>query len=215
MKQKSALIIYGGWEGHEPLRMAEIFQSALEVDGFKVEAADTLAALDDREKLQQLDLILPCWTMDKLSDKQKGNLLEAVSSGVGLGGFHGGMGDAFRGCTEYEWMVGGHFVGHPHVGEYTVCKTSTSHPITDGLPESFEYNSEQYYMLVDPGITVLADTVYTYEGRECTMPVVWIKHWGKGRVFYSALGHQAKEFSDCPHVMEMTLRGLEWAARAL
>ncbi len=87
------------------------------------------------------------------------------------------------------------------------------HPshITAALPQSFRYNSEQYYQLVDPGNVVLADALYEYDGRRCIMPTIWYKGWGKGRVFYSAMGHAAKEFVDFPHVLEMTARGILWA----
>jgi len=131
---------------------------------------------------------------------------------VGLGGTHGGMGDAFRGNLEYEWMVGGHFVGHPHVGDYRVRLTAVDHEIVAGMPSEFSYRSEQYYMMVDPGINVLAETLYLHEGRRCIMPVVWTRNWGRGRVFYSALGHRPQEFLDFPEVRQMTLRGLVWAA---
>ena len=212
---KKALIIYGGWDGHEPDKVAEIFKTALEAEGFEVTTSDSLDALNDGEALKQLDLISPCWTMGKLSDEQTGKLLDAVQSGVGLGGVHGGMGDAFRGHTNYEWMVGGHFVGHPTVGEYEVTKTDVAHPITDGFPDSLVYDSEQYYMLIDPVVEVLVDSQYEYAGKTCTMPIVWTKEWGKGRVFYSALGHVSSEFIDYPAVKEMTVRGLKWAANAL
>jgi type 1 glutamine amidotransferase len=138
-----------------------------------------------------------------------------VRGGVGLAGIHGGMGDAFRGQTDYEWMVGGHFVGHPHVGEYTVRVADTGSPITQGLPQSFAYNSEQYYLLVDPANEVLADTLFTYEGRECVMPVTWTKAWGAGRVFYSSLGHAPEEFDTFPDSLTLATRGILWAASLL
>jgi hypothetical protein len=50
--------------------------------------------------------------MGQLSREQSAGLQQAVRAGTGLAGIHGGMGDAFRGNLEYEWMVGGHFVGH-------------------------------------------------------------------------------------------------------
>jgi len=78
---------------------------------------------------------------------------------------------------------------------------------------AFLYDSEQYYMLVDPGITVLADSVYVYNGQTATIPVIWTKQWGRGRVFYSALGHQAEEFTRYPAVAKMTVEGMKWAAR--
>lgn len=153
--------------------------------------------------------------MGTLTKEQSAGLCEAIRGGVGLGGIHGGMGDAFRGDLDYEWMVGGHFVGHPHVGDYTVRITDAASPITEGLPGSFVYQSEQYYLLVDPGVHVLADTVYEHEGRRITMPVAWTKTWGKGRVFYNALGHQPDEFERFPEARRLTVRGLLWAAGLL
>jgi type 1 glutamine amidotransferase len=128
---------------------------------------------------------------------------------------HGGMGDAFRGRLDYEWMVGGHFVGHPHVGDYTVRITNPLHVITEGLPASYAYKSEQYYMMMDPVVDVLADTVYVHEGRSLTMPVVWTKKWGAGRVFYNALGHHPDEFTTCAEARRLTVRGCLWAAGLL
>jgi type 1 glutamine amidotransferase len=214
-KQPLALILQGGWSGHHPEAIAHLFAEQLQGHNFTVTIADSLSVLEDSDYLHSLQLIVPNWTMGTLSSKQSKNLRDAVANGVGLGGCHGGMGDAFRGDIDYEWMVGGHFVGHPHVGKYVVRKTATPHPVTTPLRASFEYDSEQYYMMVDPSIDVLADTLYQYDNKEVTMPVIWTKHHGKGRVFYSALGHQPEEFERYPDVLDMTTRGLLWAARIL
>ncbi len=77
-------------------------------------------------------------------------------------------------------------------------------------------HSEQYYMHTDPGNEVLVTTTFT--GDHCewidgvVMPVVWKRRWGKGKVFYSSLGHVASDF-DVPEAKEMTRRGLLWATR--
>jgi len=208
-----AILFFGGWKGHEPAECAERFGAALSERGYEVERFDHMAILDDAERLQSADLIFPIWTMDSLSKEREKNLVDAVRAGSGLGGFHGGMGDAFRGAITYEWMVGGHFVGHPHVGPYSVQVTEPANPIVADLPENFDYDSEQYYMLIDPAVDVLATTVYEHDGKRCDMPVIWTRTWGNGKVFYSALGHVDAEFDKYPHVFEMTLRGLDWATR--
>jgi type 1 glutamine amidotransferase len=209
---KKAIIVWGGWDGHTPDACAEVLKPALEGRGYTVDVSDTLEAFEDAEKLLTYDVIIPIWTMGELSGPQKNSLMGAIESGVGLAGFHGGMGDAFRGNVEYEWMTGGIFVGHPHVGDYVVDVT-VKNEITEGLPARFDYNSEQYYMLTDPGNNVIATTVYDIEGKAVTMPVIWTKKWKEGKVFYSALGHVAEEFTTYPAVLEMTLRGIEWATR--
>lgn len=207
-----ALILYGGWDGHEPDKTAKIFEQALAARGVQVELSPTLDVLLDAGKLASLDVIVPQWTCGKMTPEQWKGFNDAVRSGVGVAGTHGGAGDAFRDNLEYQWMIGGQFVGHPHVGEYEVRLTPHPSVITEHLPQSFRYNSEQYYQLVDPGIHRLADTLYEFEGARTVMPCIWVKSWGKGRVFYSALGHVAKEFVDYPHVLELTVRGILWAA---
>lgn len=208
---KKALFLWGGWEGHEPRLVSELLAAELERRSFQVQLENALEPLEDIERLKQLDLIVPNWTGSQLSDAQADGLSVAVKSGVGLGGTHG-MTAAFPGCQTYEWMTGGSFMGHPYVGEFYISLKGDNHVITQGMPRRFKYHSEQYYMLVDPAMNVLASTNYQREGRKVKMPVVWIKHWGLGRVFYSALGHNLKEFQDYPDVLRMTVRGLVWAA---
>ena len=179
------------------------------------EVVKSLEPLADEAALKSFGLIFPCWTMGQLTPEQEKGLSGAVRAGVGLAGVHGGMGDAFRGRLDYEWMVGGHFVGHPHVGEYSVRIADPAHVITAGLPGAFAYKSEQYYMMMDPGVEVLADTVYQHAGRSVTMPVAWTKSWGAGRVFYNALGHHPVEFTTFPESRRLTVRGCLWAAGLL
>lgn len=210
---KKSLMVWGGWDGHTPKEMTELLADGLRKRDFKVTIETDLEVFVDAEKLATYDLITPVWTCGTLSPEQCKGLTTAIHGGVGLAGVHGGMGDAFRNSLEYQWMVGGQFVGHPHVGEYEVRVTNPFCPIMQAVKPWFAYNSEQYYMLVDPGVCVLADTQYTYEDRKVTMPVVWNKMWGKGKVFYNALGHVADEFVKHPDVLEMSLRGMVWAAR--
>ncbi len=206
-----ALIFYGGWAGHEPEECSQVLADGLSGKGVEVERVNHQDPLQDADGLAGYDVIVPYWTMGTLEGDAGKNLQAAVDSGVGLAGCHGGMGDAFRGNIGFEWMVGGLFVGHPYTDEYEVRLTGNPHPTTADLPRTFPYKSEQYYMLVDPANHVLAETIYHRGGQDVVMPVVWTKSWGKGRVWYSSLGHKAQEFSDYPHVLEMTLRGIIWA----
>jgi uncharacterized protein len=213
---KKALIVWGGWEGHEPRQCAEIFVPILREAGFDVELSHTLDSFLDRDKLNALSLIVPVWTMGTLSEEQERGLCEAVAGGVGLAGWHGGMGDSFRNNTNYQWMVGGQWVAHPDDQvEYEVNLIDREDPITRGL-DDFKVTSEQYYMHVDPSNQVLATT--TFHPRVapwvdgCVMPVVWKRGWGRGRVFYSSLGHVAADFQ-VPEVLEIQKRGLLWASR--
>jgi type 1 glutamine amidotransferase len=213
---KHALIVWGGWNGHEPKQCADIFAAILQAHGFQVEVTDTLDMYLDRDKMQALSLIVPVWTMGTITHEQEKGLLEAVKSGVGIAGWHGGMGDSFRNNTEYQFMVGGQWVSHPDgITDYEVNIVDHEDPITRGIPD-FKMHSEQYYMHVDPSNQVLATTTFHsplvpwIEG--VVMPVVWKRMWSQGRVFYSSLGHVAKDF-DVPQAREIQTRGMLWASR--
>ena len=161
--------------------------------------------------------------MGTITQEQLRPLLNAVQSGVGLGGVHGGMCDSFRNETEYQWMTGGQWVAHPGNDgvEYTVEIRDADHFITQGVPSVLAIKSEQYYLHVDPAVRVLATTRIPVAGvggphlknGPVDMPTVWTKYWGEGRVFYNALGHQANVIAD-PDVLKLTVRGLLWAAHA-
>ena len=221
MADKKALIVWGGWDGHQPKEVAEIFHDALKQKGFQVEVSDTLDAFTDAEKVASLDLIVPVWTMGKISGEQLNPVVNAVNAGVGIGGIHGGMCDSFREATEWQFMTGGQWVSHPGNDgvNYTVDVRDPDHFITQGSPASIPITSEQYYMHVDPALRVLATTRFpTADGPHVKngafdMPVVWTKYYGEGRVFYNSLGHQASTLA-IPAVLELTVRGLLWAAHA-
>jgi len=218
MAQK-ALIVWGGWNGHEPKEVAEIFRDVLTREKFQVEVSDTLDAFLDAARLQALDLIVPVWTMGKITPEQLNPVLEAVKSGVGIAGCHGGMCDSFREATEWQFMTGGQWVAHPGNDgtPYTVQIAKVKNPIIEGMKD-FQVVSEQYYMHVDPAVKVLATTRFPVaDGPHVTngvveMPVVWTKTYGRGRVFYNSLGHQANIVA-MPQVLELMTRGFRWAAR--
>jgi hypothetical protein len=207
---RKALIVWGGWDGHEPKQVAGIFAQQLKENDFEVEVSDTLDSFKDETKLKALDLIIPEWTMGSITGEQLRPVLAAVSSGVGIAGVHGGMGDSFRQSTEWQWMVGGQWVAHPgnDTMNYAVHVIDKAHPITQGI-DDFRTTSEQYYMHVDPGNHVLATTVFP---PNVVMPVAWTRHWGKGRVFYCSLGHVAKTVLE-PQILRLITQGLLWASQ--
>ncbi|MCB9135419.1 MAG: ThuA domain-containing protein [Anaerolineales bacterium] len=213
---KKALMVWGGWEGHEPQKCVEFFTPLLQAEGYEVEISDTLDAYLDPEKMQNYALVSQVWTMGTITPQQEKGLLDAIRTGVGFAGWHGGMADAFRTNTEYQFMVGGQWVAHPGgIIDYRVQITRPDDPITVGL-KNFTMHSEQYYMHVDPSNEVLATT--TFDNRYLdwidgvVMPVVWKRRWGQGKVFYCSLGHIAQDF-EIPEAREIVRRGMLWASR--
>ena len=212
---REALIVWGGWQGHEPEQCAAIVAGMLRDDGFKVHLETSTQAFAS-PTLHTMSLVVPIYTMSKIEKEEVANLSRAVREGTGLAGFHGGMGDAFREAVEYQFMCGGQWVAHPgNIIDYRVTITRPDDPVTQGV-QDFDYRSEQYYMHVDPSNEVLATTTFSGEHAPwiegVVMPVVWKRRHGQGRVFYSSLGHVAKEF-DVPEMRTILRRGMVWAAR--
>lgn len=208
---RRALILAGGWAGHRPAEQVELARTLLE--GYEVVVSDDLGTLR-RELLDGFDLLLPIWSMGELSDAQETALVEAVERGLGLVAWHGAA-SAFRERRTYGWLLGGRFVAHPggdHV-RYTV--RFEADPLCEGLAD-FDVVSEQYYLLIDPAVTVLASTPIAGAGAAWVagvrMPVAWRRAWGAGRVFYCSLGH-APDLLRRPSLQELLKRAVAWASR--
>jgi type 1 glutamine amidotransferase len=215
---KKALVVWGGWNGHEPDKVAHIFGEVLSSNGFDVEISDTLDAFCDEAAMKALHLIVPIWTMGTIRPEQSRPVMKAVADGTGIAGCHGGLCDAFRSDVAWQFMTGGNWVSHPGGDgvEYTVNITDEAYPFLEGI-EDFEVKTEHYYLHVDPAVKVLATTrfpsvrwVHSSNG-EVDMPVVWKKYWGAGRVFYNSLGHHGDVF-DQMEPLEIMKRGMLWAA---
>ena len=215
---KSILFLCGGWEGHQPKECVELFSEIMKNEGFDVHISASLDILLDIQFLSKINLIVPVWTMGSITSEQEKNLLDVIKSGTGIAGWHGRMGDALRNNPSYQFMVGGQWVAHPGgIVEYAVNILKPQDPVVKGIKD-FKIKSEQYYMHVDPSNDVLATTTFTGDHipwiAGCVMPVVWKRMYGKGRVFYSSLGHVRSDF-DIPEVREITRRGMLWALHQL
>ena len=213
---KKVLIVYGGWEGHEPEATAKRFAAILDGDGYDVDLEHTLDAFTNASRMASYDLIVPVYTQSEITKDQEDGLLDAVKAGAGLGGWHGGMGDAFRNNPEYQFACGGQWVAHPgNIIDYTVNIIDHDDPITASLGD-FRMHSEQYFLHVDPSNEVLATTTFTGEHASwidgAVMPVAWKRKYGEGRVFYCSLGHVDADF-EVPEARIITERGLLWATR--
>ena len=214
---KKALIVYGGWDGHDPVGVADVFEDILRKEGFEVDRSDDLKVYEG--DLKQYDLLVPHWTMGEISGDGAWNVSEAVASGVGIAGCHAGLCDAFRNCDLWQFVTGAQFVAHPGGNvAYTVkMNRANPDPITDGI-DDFEITSEQYYLHVDPAVNVLATTRFpTADWHHSVngpvdVPAMFTKRWGEGRVFYLSVGHDRHTF-EIPQARELMRRGFLYAAR--
>lgn len=214
---RKALFVYGGWEGHEPAKCRDLWVPWLESKGFAVLASDSLAPYADPALMKTVDLIVQVWTQGEIPKDQLAGLLAAVKDGAGLAGWHGGLADAFRKETDYQFMVGGQWVAHPGgIVDYEVKIVDHDDEVTRGVRD-FRVQSEQYYMHVDPNNKVLATTTFSAAHAPwiagATMPVVWKRVHGRGRVFYTSVGHRLADFA-VPEVLEIARRGILWASES-
>lgn len=215
LEGRSVLFVYGGWEGHEPEKCLNLLKPWLEEEGARVRVEPKLDVYTEEEYMSSVDLIIQVFTGGDITKEQEQGLLKAVREGAGMAGWHGGMCDAFRKNTEYQFMTGGQWVAHPGgIIDYTVQITDQKDQVTKGIPD-FKMRSEQYYMHVDPNVKVLATTTFSGEHspwiKGSTMPITWKKMYGEGRIFYTSLGHVAADL-EVPEANEMLKRGIRWAS---
>jgi type 1 glutamine amidotransferase len=215
--ERRALVVRGGWEGHAPVAITDLFVPFLKEHGFTVETAGSTEVYGDADLLAGTDLVVQCWSMGEITEEHSRALSAAVRAGTGFAGWHGGIVDSFRGDLGYHMLTGGQFLIHPPgFVDHTVqvVPERAGHPVVAGLA-GFRVRTEQYWVSTHPDIDVLATTTFPADGERdhpVVMPAVWTRRHGAGKVFVSTVGHKADDF-DVPGVRTLTERGLLWASR--
>lgn len=231
-KKKHALIMRGGWTGHQPVETTDSFIPFLAEHGYDVRVEETTAVYADVEYLAGVDVVVQTNTMNTIADEELRGLIAAVSNGTGLAGWHGGIADSYRNSSDYLQLIGGQFATHPpkaprdelpgdgtdNFVRYTVdiVPEKADHPIVTGISD-FELTTEQYWVLSDDYNDVLATTTLPARDfdpwhRPITCPAVWTRLWGQGRIFVSTPGHDLAVVDD-PNVRTIIERGILWASR--
>jgi len=230
-EQKHAIVVRGGWDGHQPVEATDLFIPYLEESGYRVDVHDSPAVYADADEMRQVDLILQCNTKNTIEKAESAGLIAAVEAGTGLAGWHGGIADSYRNDADYLQLIGGQFAHHPRVhpdevtGERSdyyiphvieVRPEAAEHPIMAGI-EDFELTTEQYWVLSDDYNDVLATTTLAARPwdpwkRPVTSPAVWTRQWGRGRIFVCTPGHSV-DVVENTNVRTIIERGLLWASR--
>nr|WP_296075006.1 ThuA domain-containing protein [uncultured Actinoplanes sp.] len=231
MTQRKALVVRGGWEGHQPVKATELFFPFLERNGYEIRVEGSPAIYADPIEMAGTDLIIQCVTMSEITREELNGLRSAVQAGTGFTGWHGGIADSYRASSDYLHLIGGQFATHPGkepsqcVGDetdnflphrVTLTELGRDHPITAGL-DDFELRTEQYWVLHDDLIDVLATTTHPAQPwqpwhREITSPAIWTRHWGAGRIVVTTPGHSLEVLEE-PNVRTVIERGMLWATR--
>jgi type 1 glutamine amidotransferase len=225
------LVVRGGWEGHRPVQATEVFLPFLASSGFEIQISDSTGVYGDPSVMSETDLIVQCITMSTIEREEIAGLRAAVAAGTGFAGWHGGIVDSFRASSDYLQLVGGQFATHPskepgacggeetdNFLQYQVNLTALGreHPITAGL-DDFELTTEQYWVLHDDLIDVLANTTHPVRPwhpwhRPIVSPAIWTRQWGNGRIVVTTPGHSLDVLEN-PNVRTVVERGMLWAAR--
>jgi type 1 glutamine amidotransferase len=228
---RRALVVRGGWDGHAPVAATELFLPFLEASGFAVRVEESPAIYEDEAELADTDLIVQSMTMSEITREQLAGLTTAIVAGTGFAGWHGGIADSYRNSSDYLHLVGGQFATHPgrepgrRVGgpednylpyRVEITDLGRTHPITQGL-DDFDLETEQYWVLHDDLIDVLATTTHPTQPwhpwhRPVTSPVVWTRLWGAGRIVVATPGHSVDVLQN-PNVKTIVERGMLWASR--
>ncbi|WMD07036.1 ThuA domain-containing protein [Streptomyces sp. FXY-T5] len=231
MTQKRALVVRGGWEGHQPVEATELFLPFLRDNGYTVRVEESTEIYADATEMARTDLVVQCVTMSEITRDQLAGLCSAVEAGTGFTGWHGGIADSFRASSDYLHLVGGQFATHPGKAPcerrgaaddnflpHNISPTDAGreHPITAGI-EEFALDTEQYWVLHDDLIDVLATTTHPVRPwhpwhRPVTSPAVWTRRWGAGRIVVSTPGHSV-DVLEHPQVRTIIERGMLWATR--
>jgi len=213
--KKRALLLHGGWPEHSP-EQAAVFSAERLLADFDVVRSQSLEMLSD-DVLSSFDLLVPIWTFGELREAEQAALFRAVSEGLGVVAWHG-FASAFLACRAHKHLLGGQFVAHPGGNSITYdVRFHNNDPLVAGLVD-FTVTTEQYYMLIDPMVKVLAST--TIKGGDMPwlagvkMPVAWTRSWNAGRVFYCSLGHSVDVLAH-PSVTTLLKRAARWASKSV
>ena len=136
-------------------------------------------------------------------------LLGWIRGGGAFVGLHAAS-NTFPQRPQFARMLGAQFKAHPFAGHGRVVVTDRSHPATRGLPSSFVIDDEFYVFESNPRTRA---HILARRATPADEPLVWWRREGRGRVFYSALGHPDSAWSD-PNNLRLVEGGLRWAVRA-
>lgn len=209
-KSRLQLIFLGDNGHHQPARRASELLPYLASRGIDAVYSDDVAGTLNGQRLSQVDGLILYANIDQISDDQANALLDYVNDGGGFIPLHCAS-FCFRNNEQVVALIGAQFQRHG-TGVFTALPTeqAASHPIMQGY-RSFESWDETYVHTKhnERDRTVLE---YRTEG-DLREPWTWVRTHGKGRVFYTAWGHDQRTFGN-PGFHNLVERGIRWACGA-
>lgn len=177
----------------------------------KATIPSNIAVLEDSDLAKKYDLIFAynqsAWTT--ITDRQIEGFLNFVRNGGALVAIHSTT-ETFQSNPEYVRMLGGSFVKHEPYREMHILRIEGDHPILDGItnfaiPDEFYYHDQ--VNLEDKHVLLVCQSPDDLRVH----PIAWTKMHGKGRVFFTSLGHSVESCSNPSHLRIVT-QGIAWAA---
>ena len=228
--QPIKVLIITGDHGHAWKETTPFLKDLLTKAGMAVDVTETPAKDLTAANLARYDVLLLNYKdTDKgkpetrWSEANKKAFLDAVKGGKGLVVYHHASSAFIKGTPfdqEFEKAIAGGWRkqgNHGQRHEFTVTIRKKDHPITKGLPDEFAHSNDELYQnsVMFPDSTVLA-TAYSDKNIDPKNtgkhePVVWVSHYGKGRVCENVLGHDVAAMKS-PGFQTLLIRGVEWAA---
>ncbi|UVO55972.1 ThuA domain-containing protein [Sphingomonas sp. SUN039] len=177
--------------------------------------------------LRQFDAVI--WNNisgDVLTLMQRRAFQSYMEQGGGFIGVHGSAGDPVYFWDWYvDTLLGARFAGHPMAPQFQIARIKiddSAHPVAQGLPATWDMSDEWYSFKNNPRasgsriIATLDETTYKPDGfggqnlRMGDHPIAWSRCVGKGRMFYSAIGHRPERYGD-PIYVQMLEKAVAWA----
>ena len=213
MSESKAIILVGSrW--HNPWEGGEILMNLLAEEGISAIRTDQGSVLDPARLAETSLVVFYCegrWDANepasrRLTPQQEAELVNYVKRGGGFVGVHGAA--VFRHDYElYPELLGGMFIKHPKMCEFTVKVENRSHPITQGVSD-YSILDEPYIVDWYPGSELLLSGDWDGEKH----PLGWAKEYGKGRVCYLANGHDRRSL-ETPEFQRLFRNAARWCAR--
>lgn len=214
--QKRVLILSmtAGWRHGNIETGVTTLKARFEKAGFVVEATEDRAAITASYLSQFRAIVLLSTTADFLGASDGAPLqalMQFVAAGGGILGIHA-AGDGYR-CGPYQQLIGGTFRSHPGNVREATCRTIGDHVAIVELPKSFQATDEFYlYYNFRESNKVLIECT-SLDGKE-QLPIAWHRTYGKGRIFYSGLGHEEAYWSNEMMLDKHLLPALQWVLQS-
>ena len=168
------------------------------------------------ESLAQFDGVMFVSTTGELPIPDLGAFLEWIEAGHAFIGMHAAS-DTLKSSDAYVEMIGGHFAGHPWNagGEHGFVNHEPGHQLTAMFPERFRWKDEIYqydprYRPENLRVLLSIDMAASTPKLPWHVPVAWVRDYGRGRVFYTNLGHNDATWKDAAYQKHLT-QGIAWA----